>query len=77
MSEALQEWKEVASNLDSHKVSSVRPDLGMASCGLWEPTERELDRLNEAANELGLVMREQANGPSIPDGRNFTVWGRD
>lgn len=69
----LKRWKDVASSLDSHKVSALRSDLGMASCGLWDPSQDEIDRLKEAAEEEGLAIYNQASGPSTMGGDNYTV----
>lgn len=69
----LKRWKETASDLDSHKVSAVRSDLGMASCSLWKPSNEEVQQLRTVAEEEGLRMTNEANGPSVPAGTSFTV----
>lgn len=72
-SESLERWYETAGSLDSHTVSSLRRDLGMASCGLSNPTDEEVERLHEVADEEGLEMHEQGAGAMVAGGSNYTV----
>lgn len=71
--EGLARWYETAGSLDSHTVSSLRSDLGMASCGLSRPTDEEVERLYEVADEEGLEMHDNGSGAMVAGGSNFTV----
>lgn len=69
----IERWRNVASELDSHKTSALRKDLGMASCSLWKPSDGEVETLKEVAKEESLEIFNQASGPSVPGGTSFTV----
>lgn len=71
--EGLARWCDFAGDLDSHTVSSLRRDLGMASCGLSNPRDEEVERLREVADEEGLEMHDSGSGAMVRGGSNFTV----
>lgn len=70
-SESLENWKDVVSSLDSHKVSAIRGDK--ASCSLWEPSSEEIQKVKDAANEEGLEIYDQPSGFHVLEGESFTV----